>query len=68
MNTLIAKVFDLADWYGLYGSVNDDSLKCSMERGEAPEYIAGCFTDQDGGEAPDEFYTAVLELFEEYLK
>jgi len=67
MNTLITKIFDLADWYGLYGSINDDSLNVFIERGTAPEYVAECFTDQDGGESSDEFYEGVVELFEEYV-
>lgn len=65
MNTLITKIFDLADNYDLYGSINDDTLLMNTELGNGPEYIAECFTDQDGGESPDAFYHGVIELFEE---
>ena len=65
MNRLIENIFNLADDYRVYGDFAEDDLKVFMERGTAPEWVAECFTDQDGGEAPDEFYECLVELFEE---
>jgi hypothetical protein len=61
--TLVAKIFDLADDYGLYGCIVDEELTRSIEMGVAPEYVAERFTDQDGGESSDEFYECLCELF-----
>lgn len=54
-SSTINYIYRLADEYGLYGELPLGTT-CNID------IICACFTDQDGGEAPDVFASHLLDI------